>query len=131
MGLSEKINYYAYDIHQPRLTLINQFFELVGLPQLAIKQDVLVDPPQVEADVAFLFKEAHRFEQRQKGCNRPLWQALNVRYLLVSLPPQSLSGHYNLVERQRQLVQSIVKGLPWKVEEVLFKNEMVFIIDKA
>ena len=131
MGLSEKINYYAYDIHQPRLTLINQFFELVGLPQLAIKQDVLVDPPQVEADVAFLFKEAHRFEQRQKGCNRPLWQGLKVRYLLVSLPPQSLSGHYNLVERQRQLVQSIVKGLPWKVEEVLFKNEMVFIIDKA
>jgi 16S rRNA (guanine(1405)-N(7))-methyltransferase len=131
MGLPKDINYYAYDIHQPRVTLINQFFELAGLPQLAIKQDVLVDPPQIEADVAFLFKEAHRFEQRQKGCNRPLWEALNVRYLLVSLPPQSLSGHYNLVERQRQLVRSTLKNLPWKVEEILFKNEMVFIIDKA
>ncbi len=33
-------------------------------------QDILIKPPDVEADIAFFFKEAHRFEQRQHGCNR-------------------------------------------------------------
>ena len=131
MGLPATTCYYAYDIHQPRIAFINHFFRLQGLAPLACVQDILVEPPQLEGDVAFMFKEAHRFEQRQKGCNRALWQALKVHYLLVSLPPRSLSGHHNLVERQRQLVSRTVEGFSWQVSEVLFENEMVFIIDKG
>jgi 16S rRNA (guanine(1405)-N(7))-methyltransferase len=130
MGLPPTTCYYAYDIHRPRLTLISRFFELAGLPPLATYQDVLVNPPEVEGDVAFLFKEAHRFEQRQHGCNRALWLALKVHYLLVSLPPHSLSGQHNLVEKQRRLVYSTIEGLPWEVSEVNFENEMVFVIKK-
>jgi 16S rRNA (guanine(1405)-N(7))-methyltransferase len=130
MGLSPTTNYYAFDIHQPRVNFLNQFFQSAGLPARAIQQDILVTPPETKADVAFLFKEAHRFEQRQKGCNRPLWQALNVRYLLVSLPPHSLSGSHDMIDRQRRLVSNTLKGLPWKMAEVMFKNEMVFVIEK-
>jgi len=130
MGLPTSTCFHAYDIHRPRVAFINHFFRLQGLAPLACVQDVLVEPPQVEGDVAFLFKEAHRFEQRQKGCNRALWQALQVRYILVSLPPRSLSGHHNLVERQRQLVSNTLEGLDWTVQEVLFDNEMVFVIEK-
>ncbi len=85
MGLPPDTCYYAFDIHRPRVTLINRFFELAGLAPLAACQDILVTPPQVQGDVAFLFKEAHRFEQRQRGYNRSLWLALQVPYLLVSL----------------------------------------------
>jgi 16S rRNA (guanine(1405)-N(7))-methyltransferase len=130
MGLPVDACYYAYDIHRPRVAFINRFFELEGLAPLAVAQDVLVDPPQVEGNVAFLFKEAHRFEQRQRGCNRALWLALKVRYLLVSLPPHSLSGQHNLVERQRRLVYTTLEGLPWEVSEIMFENELVFIIKK-
>jgi len=130
MGLPPDTCYYAYDIHRPRLVLLARFFELAGLPPLAVYQDVLVNPPQVEADVAFLFKEAHRFEQRQRGCNRAFWQALKVRYLLVSLPPHSLSGQHDMVDRQRRLVYNTVAGLPWEVTEINFENEMVFLIEK-
>ena len=130
MGLPADIRYYAYDIHQPRLELINHFFSLQGLQPLGIKQDILVNPPQVEAEVALFFKEAHRFEQRQHGCNRKLWCALHVRYLLVSLPTYSLSGRHNLVERQRQLVYSTLEGLPWQVSELMFESELVFCIDR-
>jgi 16S rRNA (guanine(1405)-N(7))-methyltransferase len=130
MGLPADIRYYAYDIHQPRLDLINHFFSLQGIEPLGIKQDILVDPPQVEAEVALFFKEAHRFDQRQHGCNRKLWCALRVRYLLVSLPTNSLSGRHNLVERQRQLVYSTLAGLPWQVSELMFDSELVFCIDR-
>jgi 16S rRNA (guanine(1405)-N(7))-methyltransferase len=130
MDLPADIRYYAYDIHQPRLELINHFFYLEGLPKFGIKQDILVDPPQVEAEVALFFKEAHRFDQRQHGCNRKLWCALRVRYLLVSLPTNSLSGRHNLVERQRQLVYGTLVGLPWQVTELMFESELVFCIDR-
>ena len=67
MGMTEFVRYYAYDIHQPRVELINQFFKGWGLEPLAEVRDVLVHPPQIQADAAFLFKEAHRMEKRHKG----------------------------------------------------------------
>lgn len=131
MGLPADTRYYAYDIHAPRLELINHFFGLLGLPRLAIQQDILVDPPQVEADVAFFFKEAHRFEQRQRGSSRKMLCAVPARWLLVSLPTSSLNGRYNLLERQRALVASIVENEPWPVRELLFEQEVVFCIQKG
>ncbi len=130
MGLTESIRYYAFDIHQPRVQFINHFFELAGLPRLATWQDVLVEPPVIAADVAFFFKEAHRFEQRRRGSNRAFWQSLPVRYLLVSLPPTSMSGQHDLADQQRRLVYKTVEGLDWQVTELTFKNELVFIVQK-
>jgi 16S rRNA (guanine(1405)-N(7))-methyltransferase len=130
MDLALDTRYYAYDIHRPRLDLINHFFVLRGMLPLAIQQDILVHPPQVEADMAFFFKEAHRFEQRQRGCNRAFWQALRVKWLLVSLPASSLTGRHNLADGQRKLVYGTIEGLGWNVEEVQVGNELVFIMKR-
>ncbi len=131
MGLPSSVHYYAYDIHRPRLDLINHYFRLQGLEPLAIHQDILVRPPEIEAPAAFFFKEAHRFEQRAHGSSRRMWEALRVRYILVSLPASSLSGKYNLVERQRALVAGALEGLDWPVRELIFDSEMVFVIEKG
>lgn len=131
MGLPAGCSYYAYDLHQPRIELINHFLGLSGLARLGFHQDILVNPPQVQADVAFFFKEAHRFEQRQKGCNRAFWQAIRARWLLVSLPASSLTGRRDLAERQRALVARTLEGLDWEVSEVQVLDEMVFCIDKG
>jgi len=130
MGLPPDSSYYAYDLNQPRVELINHFLGLSGLPRLAVHQDILVNPPQVAADVAFFFKEAHRFEQRQRGCNRAFWQALPVRWLLVSLPASSLTGRRDLAAQQRALVARTLEGLDWPVSEVQVLDEIVFCIDK-
>lgn len=130
MGLPAASAYHAYDIHQPRVDLINCFFNLSGMPELAEKRDILLSPPEIAADVAIFFKEAHRFEQRQKGCNRAFWQALKVRWLLVSLPSENLTGRRSLAERMRALVHSTLAGLPWPVTEVAFPGEIVFCIRK-
>jgi len=128
MGLEDGVQYHAFDIHQPRVNLINRFMQGWGMEPLACQQDILVEPPQIQADVAFFFKEAHRFEQRQHGCNRAFWQALNVKYLLVSLPTRNLTGQHSLLDRQRSLVRNTLKGLEWKVEELVFQDEMMFCI---
>jgi 16S rRNA (guanine(1405)-N(7))-methyltransferase len=131
MDLPVVTRYYAYDLHAPRVKLINRFLKAMVHEALAKVQDILVNPPEVEADVALFFKEAHRFEQRQKGCNRPFFEALRVRWLLVSLPAADLSGHHSLVERQRNLMDSILAGLDWPVTELTIGNELVFCIRKA
>jgi len=131
MNLPVSTSYRAYDLHQPRIQLINDLFLLMGRPPLAEKRDILVDPPKEKADVAFFFKEAHRFEQRQHGCNRAFWEFLNVRYLLVSLPSANLTGSRSMIDGQRILVERNVKGLPWTVQELIFDTEIVFCIDKG
>ncbi len=130
MGLPAAVRYHAYDLHQPRLDCINHFFNLQNLPPLAEKRDILVSPPDVVADVAFFFKEAHRFDQRQKGCNRAFWQALKVRWLLVSLPSENLTGRRDLSDRMRSLVYTSIDGLDWPVTELAFPGEIVFCIHK-
>lgn len=131
MNLPSTARYYAYDLHAPRIGLINQFLGLMNREPLGFVQDILVSPPQVEADVGLFFKEAHRFEQRKKGCNRSFFEALKVRWLLVSLPESDLSGHHSLVDRQRKLMNTILSGSNWPVEEILIGNELIFCIQKS
>ncbi len=131
MGLDRDVYYYAYDLHAPRIALINRFLNLLEREPLAYVQDILVSPPQIEADTAIFFKEAHRFEQRKKGCNRPFFEALKVRWLLVSLPATDLRGHHSLIDRQRSLMSSILAGSNWPVEEILVGNELIFCIQKS
>jgi 16S rRNA (guanine(1405)-N(7))-methyltransferase len=131
MGLPLSVQYHAYDLHRPRVDCIQRYFQLQGLTPLAEARDILVDPPQVQADVAFFFKEARRFEQRRRGCCRPFWEALRVRWLLVSLPSSSLTGRHDLADQQRRLVSSALSGLPWPVTEIVVGNEMVFCIEKG
>jgi 16S rRNA (guanine(1405)-N(7))-methyltransferase len=131
MDLPLETTYRAYDMHQPRIDFINGYLTRIDRLPLAEKRDILVNPPKEDADVAFFFKEAHRFEQRQHGCNRAFWESLNVRYLLVSLPAANLTGSRSMLEGQRILVERTLKGLPWIVHEIIFGTEIVFCIDKG
>lgn len=128
MGLLPSTTYHAYDIVQPRVDFINHFFETVGLEPLAENRDILVDPPQIQADLGVFFKEAHRFEKRQPGCNQDFWANLHVETLAVSLPTQNLSGTHSLLDQHRQLVEANIA--PGKIrEELIFEKEVIFLID--
>ncbi len=130
MELPQSVKYHAYDIHLPRIHLINDFFCLAGLQPLAEMRDIIVSPPSIEADMAWLLKEVYRLEERQPGCNRILWQALKVDWLVVSLPAKNMKGTRDLLETDRRLVRTILGNLPWQVNELVFDTEIVFCIKK-
>jgi 16S rRNA (guanine(1405)-N(7))-methyltransferase len=130
MDLPLETEYHAYDIHAPRVNLINRFLTFEGRAALGEVRDILINPPKVKADMAFFFKEAHRMEQRRKGANRQLWQALKVDYLIVSLPANSLSGQHDLSRQMRRLVETVIDGLAWSVQEMQSGNELIFCIQK-
>lgn len=130
MGLPDGVEYYAYDIHPQRIDFINHFFAHVGIKPLATLQDILLHPPQQQADCALILKEVHRFEQRRKGISRALIDALNARWIVVSLPTQSMSGRRSLDESYRNLFYNIVGDTDWAITELTFPGEQVFCIQK-
>ena len=130
MGLTADTCYRVFDIHAPRVAFLNEYFQMEGIAGEALLRDILVDPPTEAADAAFLFKEAHRFEERESGCNRALWRALKVKTLYVSLPPFNLTGRHDLTTKNRKLVADNITGEGWQVSEIAFPNEQVFVIEK-
>ena len=130
MGLPKSTAYHAYDLHTPRVKLINSFFKVYGIMPLAETRDILLNPPAVQADTAFFFKEAHRFESRKKGCNRNFWISLPVKTIVVTLPAENLTGQHQMRDRQRNLVEKNIEGLGWNLEETEIGGEMIFFITK-
>lgn len=130
MGLPVPVNYYAYDIHEPRIEFLNRYFALQGLPQLARLQDVALSFPEERADVALFLKEMPRFERNYKGLGRPLLEALRARHVVISFPTISTHGGRDLTRRYRQFFYELIEGKPWSATELLFEGELVFCVDK-
>ncbi len=126
----QAIQFYAYDIHEPRVAFINHYLRLEGLAPLARVQDVAMQFPQETADVALFLKEMPRFERNYGGRGRPLLEALNAKYLVISYPAVSTHGGRNLTNRYREFMVQIIQGYDWPVTELLFAGELVFVIEK-
>ncbi len=131
MGLPKGVEYHAYDIHQPRVDLINSFFISQDIRALAKIRDVLLDPPQLNADAAFLFKEAHRMEKRRKGSSRELVNTLNAKVIFVSLPNRSLDGQRDLHQRMDTLFNQISADLEGEIGNRAFPGETLYWIRKS
>lgn len=124
------LRFHAYDIHEPRIAFINHYFRLEGLPELAKVQDVAMDIPQEEADVALFLKEMPRFERNYGGRGRPLLESLRAKFLVISYPTISTHGGRNLTNRYRDFMFQLIQGHNWPVTELLFDGELVFIVEK-
>jgi len=131
MGLDTPMQFYAYDIHEPRIAFINHYFRLQGLPQLAVLQDVARQFPQETADVALFLKEMPRFARNYHGMGRPLLEAIRARWLVISYPTISTHGGRNLTNRYRDFMMQLLAGKSWPVTELLFEGELVFCIEKT
>ncbi len=131
MDLPTSVQFHAYDIHEPRIAFINHYFTLQGLKPLAKVQDIALQFPQEDADVALFLKEMPRFARNYGDLGRPLLESLNVRWLVVSFPEVSTHGGRNLVSRYRDFMQQLIAGHNWPVTELLFEGELVFCIQKG
>ena len=130
MDVPLSTRYFAYDLNQSRVDFLTYYFSLQGLCDSARTQDILIKFPTEEADVALILKETPRFERRHYGSSAYLFDALRVRYLVISLPTKNLGGRRNLAAGYRQLLYKILGQRPWPLTEIEFNSELVFIVDK-
>lgn len=131
MRLPDSIEYFAYDIHEPRISFINNYFKLQGLPQSARMQDVALHFPQEKGDVALFLKEMPRFERNYPGTGRRFLETLPVDFLVVSFPTISTHGGRNLTRRYRDFFSELTDGFDWRITELMFEGEMVFVAEKS
>ena len=128
--LPRTTQFFAYDIHQPRLTFLQAYFDLFYPNATAVHQDILSNTPTQAADCAFFFKEAHRLEKRRPGSNRDLFESINAKWLVVSLPSEDLAGHHSLETYHSALIHQAVEGHPWQLSTSQVGNELLFFIHK-
>ena len=133
MKLPDNTEYHAYDLHEPRTRLLQVYFDHISIQGNAHHQDILLELPKEKADIAFLFKETHRMEKREKDCDVRLWDALAVEWLIVSLPAVSLRQDHDLRDKHVKLLENLLSKTSshWKRVDAEVNNELIFCLQKT
>jgi 16S rRNA (guanine(1405)-N(7))-methyltransferase len=92
MELPLGARYHAYDIDHRLVAAVNAFASRVGWSATAECKDILVSPPDVDADLAFLLKTVPCLEQQEKGATVRLLSRLRARHVVISFPARTLGG---------------------------------------
>jgi len=123
-------NFYAVDIHKPRLDFLNTFFELFFPFAKTIQQDFIAEPIHPKTDCVFLFKEAHRMEKRKPGSTRQVIESLNARHIVISMPATDLRGHHDLSDYHTRLIEKSIEGLHLEMSQARSGSELLYFIEK-
>jgi 16S rRNA (guanine(1405)-N(7))-methyltransferase len=131
MGLPPDVVYRAYDVDRRLVEIVDGFLTLVGVPHEAAQRDVVGCPPEGPADVALLLKSAPCLEQQAPGSTRRLFEALDVRHVVLSYPTRSLGGAArSMIAHYRAQVDALLTGSPWRVAELPFPLETVYVLTR-
>jgi len=132
MNLEETTQYFAYDIDENTTDFIGKYLKLTGLGSIALTQDVIVQPPVIEADMALLLKTVPCLEQQEKGCSIRLIEALQTKHIVVSFPVRSIGGKSKgMSANYERNFYNLMYGKNWRVAKLLFETELVFLIYKS
>jgi 16S rRNA (guanine(1405)-N(7))-methyltransferase len=131
MDLKETTQYLAYDIDENAVDFINRYLKLTGLRSMALAQDVIIQPPMIEADVALLLKTIPCLERQEKGCSIRLMEALQTKHIVVSFPVKSVGGKSKgMPANYERMLYDLVRGKNWQVKKLPFETELTFLICK-
>lgn len=125
-------NYWAYDISNESIALLNYYFSLSNLSGYhAGILDAVVGIPKEYADVLLAFKLLPLLQQQKKGRAFSFLEAANYKKAIVSFPIKSLSGkEKGMLEFYSSFFET---GLPemLKIEEKkIIGNELFYVIKK-
>ena len=130
MRLPPGTAYYAYDLNKTRVDFIDVFITEQGYKGGCFHQDILINPPSGECDVAFFFKEAHRFEKRQPGVLPFFLDNIKAPKIVISLPLQSFGTHLQIYQKYEKIFCEYTGKHGWHMDKFFIGNEVFFLIDK-
>lgn len=124
--------YHGFDVDEELIDFINNIYKLAGLDSKAKVSlgDVLIDEYE-EADIYLFLKVLTIFEHQQKGSSLKILKKVPCKWIVVSFPTKSLTGKdRGMKDFYRKFFQSLISGEDWNSEEILFDNEIVFVVEK-
>ena len=125
------LDYYAQDIDIVEIELINKFFEKIGFPPNAKCNDVLIEIPDIETDISFVFKTLPVLEQQEKKYSKKLIENLKSKYIVASFPTKTLCGKkIGMSTNYEGFITELTKELNINYQKLSFINEDFYIIKK-
>lgn len=131
MELPKEIQYYATDINQNFVDLINFYFELEGIQPLAEHRDILCNPLPIHCHLAFLFKMYHCLEIRKRGAGMEVLKSVKADWVAISFPSKNLVGQKAaIINNYKPAIEKAAEVENWAIFELQFQNEDLLIINK-
>ena len=131
MELPLNTAYFAYDLNKARVDFLNVFITEQGYGGGCYHQDILINPPPVNFDVAFFFKEAQRFEKRKPGALPDFLDSIKASKIVVSLPLQTLGRRGQMFPKYEKILNEYSEKRSWVLDSLSFGNEVFYVIDRA
>lgn len=131
MALPENVKYLAYDIDEEQTKFLNDAFNLLGIKNAkAETKDILSDNFDY-ADVVFMFKLLPCLDHQKKKCSLEILKAQKCKFMVISFPIKSIGGkEKGMTEFYRNSFKLLIEKENWKVSELLFESELVFVVQK-
>src|SRR3989344_1627436 len=128
IALAKKgIFYYASDIKQDELEIIELFFKKKGINGKIFVHDIREGVESLpEADLCLLFKV---FEVVEKKYAEKILTGLKCKYILVSFPLQKISGRM-MKRPEREWMNALLSRIKYKYQTFKIGNEIFYFINK-
>jgi len=132
---NKAIIYYAYDIKQDELELINNFFRKNKIKGKTILADIRKITKFPKTDLCLILKTLDIIEPNSKGHKianqiiRQIIRNLQCKFIIISFATKTLSG--KIMRMQRRIwLEKILDKLSYKFKTIRTKNEIFYIINK-
>lgn len=131
MNLAAGTSYIAADIDLEMVQFVNEFLPMAGVSGAGIVNDLVAGPPDVEADVAFLFKTLPCLQHQTNRLGEVV-DRIRARHIICSFPTRSLGNRpKGMVENYRTMFAQVSTGRAWRATEILFDTELVYVVERA
>jgi 16S rRNA (guanine(1405)-N(7))-methyltransferase len=134
----KEINYYAYDISEKEVAIINKFFQEEKKVHAKIngKAEVM-DISKIEAlkklppaEICFLFKITDILDNgKGHKVTEAVIQAVPAKYFIISFPTKTMSGKPMNAPR-RKWMEWLCKRLGYHYTLLEFDNEIFYVVNK-
>jgi len=131
MPLNAGFTYHACDIYMDMLSLVQSFFNHMGIAGTTSACDLVGEVPTKTAQIAFLLKSIPCLEQVDKKIGLMLMEKVQVDHILVSFPVQSLGGrNKGMPDYYQDHFYEMISGKPWQIKQFSFQTELAFLVTK-
>lgn len=129
--MGDDIEYCGYDVDRELIDFINIVLAECELGRARVKLGDVFEEKFELADIYLLLKVLVLFERQQKNYTLSLLEKIPARHVVVSFPTKSISGRDRGMKKYYQnMFYELVSEKKWQVSEIVFDNEIVFVVNK-
>ncbi len=123
------VKYYAYDIKESELRLIELYFKKNKIQGKTFFEDIREIEEFPKTDMCLIFKTLDIIESKGHKKAMEILQKIPSKKIIVSFSTKTLSGK-PMNSPRRQWFENLLNALNYKFEIFKIKNEIFYIIEK-